>query len=267
MIELRVSQYEQALAILSGLEYFVHLNAVIDGQHPGRVFADRVTHPTVAFVWTKWGYYYLAGDVSNARFNRSLYELLAEELIPASLALGERDLILCPFPVGWEDQLGAILQHRKPMRLFRRSFTFYPARFARHHGWESKVPAGFRVQRLDVELIERTEKQLETWRSVGDFLARGFGFCLLHDGNVVSECLSAFVSRGKVEISIDTAQDYRRRGLATLVASAFIEHCLARDLEPNWECWWQNAASCSLAAKLGFKAQTDHPVYYWQEDI
>jgi RimJ/RimL family protein N-acetyltransferase len=267
MIELQASQFGQVSEILSGLKHFVHLDAVIDGQHPGRVFADRATHPTVAFVWTKWGYTYLAGDASNAGFNHSLCRLLAEELIPASIALGERGLILCPFPEGWKDRLGVILPHRKPMRLFRRSFTFHPARFATHHGWESKVPAGFRMQRLDAELIERTGKQLVTWRSRDDFLERGFGFCLLCGDNVVSECFSAFVSGGKVEISIDTAQEYRRRGLATLVASAFIEHCLAQELEPNWECWWENVASCGLAAKLGFKAPTDHAVYYWEEEV
>jgi len=81
----------------------------------------------------------------------------------------------------------------------------------------------------------------------------------------VSLCLACFAALGKLEISINTAEAYRRRGLATLTAAAFIEECLERGLQPNWECWWTNTPSTALAEKLGFEQGVDHAVYYWEE--
>ena len=65
----------------------------------------------------------------------------------------------------------------------------------------------------------------------------------------------------RCEIDIHTKEKYRRRGLAHYAASAFIEECLARGLRPNWECWWDNEPSVSLAKKLGFEPISDHPVF------
>jgi len=46
---------------------------------------------------------------------------------------------------------------------------------------------------------------------------------------------------------------YRRQGFAFLTCAAFIEYCLAHDLEPNWGCWDHTPGSRDLAGKLGFE--------------
>jgi RimJ/RimL family protein N-acetyltransferase len=56
-------------------------------------------------------------------------------------------------------------------------------------------------------------------------------------------------------------EKYQHQGLATVTATAFIAGCLARGLRPNWECWWDNEPSVSLAKKLGFEPLNDHPVF------
>lgn len=40
--------------------------------------------------------------------------------------------------------------------------------------------------------------------------------------------------------------------------------CL-RGQQPNWECFWENHASTALTGKLGFSAELDYPVYFWDE--
>ena len=38
-----------------------------------------------------------------------------------------------------------------------------------------------------------------------------FGFCLLREDQVVSECVSIFVGKGEAEIDIHTREEYRSR--------------------------------------------------------
>jgi predicted GNAT family acetyltransferase len=78
----------------------------------------------------------------------------------------------------------------------------------------------------------------------------------------VSTCFSVFAGGGRREIGVDTHPQYRRRGFATLVTSAFISQCLRDGVEPMWECWADNAPSVELAKKLGFERVRDYPVYF-----
>lgn len=93
----------------------------------------------------------------------------------------------------------------------------------------------------------------------------GFIHFLLDDNEIVSVCMSVFASQERMEIDVHTAENYRRRGFAALTAAAFIEACLQRGKQPNWECFWDNQPSVALAGELGFCALPDFPVYYWQE--
>jgi RimJ/RimL family protein N-acetyltransferase len=96
------------------------------------------------------------------------------------------------------------------------------------------------------------------------FLERGLGFCLLRGSTLVSSCFSAFVEGTAHEIKINTfVQGYRRKGLATWCARAYVDHCLANGLTPVWTTSEANAASVGLAAKLGFERIGEHPAYVW----
>lgn len=90
------------------------------------------------------------------------------------------------------------------------------------------------------------------------FLERGFGFCILQDEKIAAECVSIFKSDQFAEIDIATHPDYQGKGLARLVATYFIEHCIQNGITPCWDCDMDNIPSQRLASKLGF----DHPVEY-----
>jgi RimJ/RimL family protein N-acetyltransferase len=68
-----------------------------------------------------------------------------------------------------------------------------------------------------------------------------------------------------MEIDTHTEENNQRQGFAVLTASAFIEECLRRGKQPNWECFWGNEAATALAEKLGFQAEADYPIYYREE--
>jgi len=60
--------------------------------------------------------------------------------------------------------------------------------------------------------------------SVEEFLAKGFGYAAVCNGGFACWCMSEYNLWDKCEVGIETAPEHRRRGLATLVASAMFRH-------------------------------------------
>ena len=248
------------------------LNAVLEGHSSGRIFVDDPDRPSVGFVWTPWGYFYLAGSVENAAFNRALGHTLVDTLIPLSVAMGERWPALYPDSEAWASQLDVLLPGRTLHTVPRRTFDFRSEDFEMQRRWRDRVVDGFRMvtfaELLSAEIGEALAGEIRaTWRDVRTFSEQGFGFALLHNDEIASACHACFVGNGEAEVSVRTEEAYRRQGLGTLVASAFVEACLGRGLTPSWECWHDNVASDMLARRLGFKKRKDVPVYVWEEAV
>ena len=55
-----------------------------------------------------------------------------------------------------------------------------------------------------------------------EFMTRGVGLGILHQGRFVAGASSAAVGGGRLEIEIQTHRQFRRRGLARAVAAALI---------------------------------------------
>ena len=70
---------------------------------------------------------------------------------------------------------------------------------------------------------------------------------------VACSCLSAVVGGAEAEIQINTFDSrFHRRGLATLCATAYAEHCRARGMKPGWTTDVGNTPSMGLAPRVGF---------------
>ena len=265
MIELQPIEFSHVTPLLSGIKQAVLPEAVCAGINPGRVFADRGEQPRTALIWTPVGYYFLAGDPAQAADIAGLSQVLTGTFVPASQASGESGFILITSAPAWKEHLPALLPGRQVIEIYRRPFAFDAGRFAAAVGeWRERIPAGFRLQRMDAALAEEAGA-LASWASLEDFLTHGIGFALLHGAEIASACLSVFASPSRVEIDVHTAEAYQRQGLACLTAAALIEACLQQGKQPNWECFWENEPSTALALKLGFSQLPDYPVYFWEE--
>lgn len=262
LIELSPSQYSFIKSLLGSYSDYPVVNAVLQGNAPGRVFVDQCSEPQSAFVLTNAGFSYLMGSSNKDGFYQSLKELLDREIFPEIQSSDDPTLIFYPLSDGWETALKEILGARKVYNLFRKQFAFRNEKFAQHEDWRDKIPAGFSMHPIDQALLDETGTDMFPWESRRVFLEIGFGFMMMVGDEIACECRSVFVGGGAVEIDIHTDEKYQRRGLATIAASAFIEECLARGLRPNWECWWDNQPSMSLAQKLGFEPIEDHAVFF-----
>jgi RimJ/RimL family protein N-acetyltransferase len=265
MFELDAAHIASVRPLFEALSHLIPLTGVLNGDHLGRIFVDDPVDPAVALAWTPWGYYYLGGGLGAPGACEMLSDLLRETLIPASVAGGERGLLVTLSAPRWETKLERLWGLDGAVRIRRRTFSFDSEAFAVHRCWSDYVPPGFSMQRVGCAEAQLLEGELRaTWPSMDAFLARGLGFCLLHEGEPVSACTSAFVAGGAVEIGVYTDAAYRRQGLATLTGAALIEACLERGLRPNWECFADNKSSVALARKLGFVPSGEYPIYYWE---
>ena len=62
-----------------------------------------------------------------------------------------------------------------------------------------------------------------------------------------------------IEIEVDTVEQERRKGLATIVSASLILRCLDEGLYPSWDA--QNIHSVHLAEKLGYEFDHEYTAY------
>jgi RimJ/RimL family protein N-acetyltransferase len=266
LIELNKREYTKILPLFTEVKQVVIPGAICAGINPGRIFVDRIDYPTSALLTTTVGYYFIAGICSDIMLVESFAKTLCEIVIPESLEMGETGFIIVLPDASWEEYLPVLLPGRKPIRIFRRTFSFDLANLNNVRARIPQHPDNLHVQRIDEVLSTRLDC-MKSWASVQDFSKYGIGYCILQGEQIVSSCVSVYASDTHVEIDIHTEENYRRQGLATIVASAFIDECLRRRLEPNWECFWDNEPSHQLAEKLGFVFKEEYPAYYWEERL
>lgn len=264
MHEITSDHFASIIPLLSGIQQAVLPAAVCEGSNPGRIFVDDPQNPAVALIWTPVGYYFLAGDPRAAGGPPAISRCLLEEMIPASQMMGERGFVLITSP-GWEDQLEQLLPGRTLFHIFRRTFTLDPGAFLQAAGRLPELPREFTLARMDEALAERLGLP-PSWRSPREFVQEGLGFAILSGEQIVSSCTSVFACRRGLEMDVNTAEEFRGRGLASIVAAAFIRECLRQGRAPNWECFWENEPSTQLALKLGYQIKEDYPVTYWEEN-
>ena len=264
MIELHPSEFASITPLLEGVKQKVLPHAICQGYSPGRVFVDRRENPQLILVWSTLGYYFITGVPALSHDWVEASRVLLEIFAPASQASGESSFILVPAQDGWKEHLPGLLPGREVVEIYRRPFQFDIAQFKRLGRWQDRIPSGFQLRTMDAALTERIGAP-PGWSSPEAFLENGLGVVLLAGDEIASLCASVFASRTHMEIDVHTEEKYQWQGFAALTASAFIEECLRIGKQPNWECFWENKASISLAEKLGFHAEADYSVYYWEE--
>ncbi|MEJ2735719.1 MAG: GNAT family N-acetyltransferase [Anaerolineae bacterium] len=216
----------------------------------GRVYADDVAHPRTAYLISGDGHY-LAGATGNQAFN---------EALNAALPRDHYFVLFCD-PERWSGALDVVLRDTYAVRATRHYYTLAEHKMP---DWQDRIPEGFSMQRVDAGFLAAERKNrdnvlewiLEEWKSIEDFVERGFGFCLVHEDEdaAVSWSLSDYVQGDRCEMGIETDWNYRRQGFGTLAAAATAAHALEQGFSTiGWHCWHNNAGSIGVAGNVGFE--------------
>lgn len=258
--EISPSDYQRVAPLLEPLAAFnVAIEAVRDGNNWGYILADDPQHPTAALMHTVEGTH-LAGQPS-ATFAGDVNAYLLRYYFTDE----RRALYFCAAD-GWSSLLETALA----------PYPIYPQE--RQHYVCRNLPLdvtalrdGYRVRTIDHALLEdasliipdHIEDWIDgNWGGVENYLARGFGMCITHEGRVVSWSLCDCVSGKRCEIGIQTDPAYRQQGLAAITAAACVRHALTNGFtEVGWHCDAENIGSWKTALKVGFVKERDYQAF------
>ena len=212
----------------------------------GRCEVWAEADPARGFVAGSWDYPFAA-----------LWERPGRELIAAATAAG---LAACQgrYPVA-EWQLLAAPRER---RLVADALSGWRRQGIALHRWRGPLdgpapdaglevlllPAGHREAELDLAAFpepSRYEYEL-------DWVSRRPTAVAMADGRPVSLCYAAFTTETLWDVSIETVESFRRRGLAAACFLTLAAHMAEVGKLPAWGSMLDNPASLGLAAKLGF---------------
>jgi RimJ/RimL family protein N-acetyltransferase len=268
MRELHQTEYGLVRPLFRPLEQRPFVAGALAGIEASRMLVDDPVTPRTAFLLVRdtWGY--LAGDSGNDVFNRALNQtLFAREIVPREVPL----LQLTCSPEDWGGQLAVVCHPRQPIAEERH----YLAARKLEYDWRAHVPAGFDVRFIDPVLLEQAKpevpddvQKLVAARVAADGrIAGGFGFAVLHKGEIVSYAMVDSVAEPLGEIFLFTAEAYRRRGLGTIATAATIEYGLSHRLRwINWDCQAENLGSLRAAQRLGLEPVDTYRMHYFFYD-
>jgi GNAT superfamily N-acetyltransferase len=104
---------------------------------------------------------------------------------------------------------------------------------------------------------------LSIFDSAEDFLERGVGFSLWCGEQLAGVAYSSLVCSRGIEVSLYVEDEFRRQGIASVLASRLLLWCLERGMEPHWDA--ANPESLKLAIKLGYQSLDSYLAYYLVE--
>lgn len=123
----------------------------------------------------------------------------------------------------------------------------------------------YELKTIDKDIYDQCKKYdwavdfVQGYKTYEEYRKYGLGIVAIHNGDIVSGASSYSSYIGGIEVEVDTREDYRRKGLATVCAAKLILECLKRNLYPSWDA--QNKWSVALAEKLGYHYSHTYTAY------
>lgn len=257
MIELTKNERMNILNLCAGEEEEVTLYACIKG-YMGRAWVDSKESPTCALALIG-DFCYVLGTFAEEQ-EEEIFSIVSELVKNRFLMIKAEH---------WE-------------RLLNRLQGVYPdsykslSRYAMmgNKEWFDKeklkvyataIEPEFEAMRIDSGIYPITQEQFWTedfcsnFETEEEFMKYGIGYVVLRNNEIIAGASTYSFDGSRLEITIETKEEYRKRGLALVCASKIILESLERDIYPRWDA--MNLTSVALAEKLGYRYDHEYTVY------
>lgn len=131
-----------------------------------------------------------------------------------------------------------------------------------------QVPAGCKIQRIDRDLIMRTEwgpGDVALMGSIDDWEKTCFGYCLMREDEILSEATVGLPALGLYEPGVFTQPAHRGKGYGTMTVTRLIQEIEELGGQSYWNCAKQNTASAAMARKLGYRIEKEYRCMAWSK--
>lgn len=219
----------------------------------GTIYVDASETPTSA-VAVLGDFCFLAGKPN-------------KEILLQDLEEDRRDfMIMVPQNHSWEEVIEGCYQD-KAKKVTRYALKKEPGIFNRDklQAIVDGLPDEYTLVMMDEALFWRCREiaWCKDWgaqyHDYAEYQQYGLGAVIVKDGEPVSGASSYSGYLGGIEVEIDTREDYRRMGLASVCGAKLILECLERGWYPSWDA--QNLWSVALAEKLGYHFSHAYTAY------
>jgi len=260
LVKFPPERHSELLPMFNKHKYLRVMIKTILKDHSGEILVDNLIRPKVAL--TTYKVIEFIGGLSRNKNAKELIANISENkllLFPNELwvRLAKRHLILSPYP--------------------RTKFLSKKSNLLKAHRKLSKLelPKGFVLKKITLEILQNINPKiaptiLPFYNSPEDFIARGLGYCIIHEEKelVVSIATSAmpiFDNEFDLQVVTDPSPSYRRRGFATIAATALIGECLERGLKLHFDA--DSEISTRFALKLGFSRPQHYTAYICSRNL
>lgn len=107
--------------------------------------------------------------------------------------------------------------------------------------------------------LEKRIKQEHFMNITDDYKKYGIGYCCIYNDEIIGVASSNIFYKDGIEVNIRVKDEYRRKGIATAMASKLILECLRENRKVSWDA--ANMDSVGLAKKLGFEYDSTYIIY------
>lgn len=227
---------------------------VLHGVEAGKLFTDDPVKPTWGMVQEFYdGCLYLGGSPDAAIVAEIIAGLRQERIVVVLLWPDDPRQAWLPSPI---DEISY-------------SIDFYDRPIgAGLDQYLHAIPAGCTVRRADRDLIMRTQWGPDDVAYHGGFDAwekKCICYCLLRDGDVLSESSAGGGALGLYEPGVITQEAHRGKGYGTIVAAHVIHELEEMGKHTYWSCDSENYASAAIGHKLGYRVEKKFKVLAWDK--
>lgn len=121
-----------------------------------------------------------------------------------------------------------------------------------------KAPKEYTIQEIDKNIAEKIKEE-QFVLITDNYEKNGVGYCCIYNNEIIGVASSNIFYKDGIEVTIKVKDDYRRRGIATALASKLILKCLEENKTISWDA--ANLWSVGLAEKLGFEYDSTYNIY------
>lgn len=141
---------------------------------------------------------------------------------------------------------------------------------------KSQLEKSYHLLNVDQCIIDNARKQLyknsdmllnrleNSWGSDKDFLDNSYANVVVHNEEIVGICFGSSRYEDYIVVDIETHREHQRKGIATYMASDFVNSCIEEGMKVQWDCVDSNDVSKALASRCGFEQFKVRP-FYWFE--
>ena len=216
----------------------VYPSSIAEGIQSGEIYVNDDDDVETVFFWHYCGFGYISGKPSDGFLNEIYLKMISDH--------NGRRLVL----ISSDDGVKEFFRDKDVVLDSRLEYSYLHHRYINETGIN-----GFRIEQINEENLSRIEGRIIpsfSWESPDQFLKEGFGYIALDQEKVCAVAFSAAVSSDEIDIGVETHEDYRRKGLASILAGRMCERILEIGKRPVWAHSISNTGSMNTALKCGF---------------